>query len=58
MACSTAWTPSTSNCWPAAPGDPNPFVDPEGYQAHIDEYEEIFETRLEEQRNAAGTTDP
>ena len=40
------------------PGDPNPFVDPEGYQAHIDEYEEIFETRLEEQRNAAGTTDP
>ena len=30
------------------PGDPNPFVDPEGYQAHIDEYEEIFETRLEE----------
>ncbi len=41
-----------------APGDPNPFVDPEGYQAHIDEYEEIFQTRLEEQRNAAETTDP
>jgi metallo-beta-lactamase class B len=25
------------------PGDPNPFVDPEGYKAHVDEYEKSFE---------------
>lgn len=25
------------------PGDPNPFVDPEGYKAHIDQYEKTFE---------------
>lgn len=36
------------------PLDPNPFVDPEGYRAHVDEYEQIFRTRLEQQRAAAG----
>ena len=36
------------------PGDPNPFVDPEGYQAHLDEYEEIFNRTLERQRSEAG----
>ena len=36
------------------PGDPNPFVDPEGYQAHVDELEGTFNRALEEQRNAVG----
>jgi metallo-beta-lactamase class B len=35
-------------------GDLNPFVDPEGYRAHVDEYEEIFETTLARQRAEAG----
>ena len=26
--------------------DPNPFIDPQGYQAHVDEYEKIFEAAL------------
>ncbi|HXE62202.1 MAG TPA: subclass B3 metallo-beta-lactamase [Bryobacteraceae bacterium] len=25
------------------PGDPNPFVDPAGYKAHVDQYEKTFE---------------
>jgi metallo-beta-lactamase class B len=25
------------------PGDPNPFVDPDGYNAHVDQYEKSFE---------------
>jgi len=25
------------------PGDPNPFIDPKGYLAHVDEYEKSFE---------------
>jgi metallo-beta-lactamase class B len=25
------------------PGDPNPFIDPEGYKAHVDQYEKTFE---------------
>jgi len=25
------------------PGDRNPFVDPEGYKAHVDQYEKSFE---------------
>ena len=32
------------------PGDPNPFVDPKGYQAHVDEYEKSFEAALARQR--------
>ena len=28
------------------PGDPNPFVDPEGYKAHVDQYEKSFEAAL------------
>lgn len=30
-------------------GDPNPFVDPQGYQAHVDEFEKTFETALARQ---------
>ena len=29
-----------------APGDPNPFIDPQGYQAHVDEFEKSFEAAL------------
>jgi metallo-beta-lactamase class B len=28
------------------PGDPNPFVDPQGYKAHVDEYEKSFEAAV------------
>jgi len=28
------------------PADPNPFVDPQGYQAHVDEFEKTFEAAL------------
>ncbi len=28
------------------PGDPNPFVDPEGYKAHVDQYEKSFEAAM------------
>ena len=28
------------------PGDPNPFIDPEGYKAHVAEYERTFEAAL------------
>ncbi len=28
------------------PNDPNPFVDPEGYKAHVEEYEKSFEAAL------------
>jgi len=31
------------------PGDPNPFVDPQGYLAHVDEYEKSFEAALAKQ---------
>jgi len=27
-------------------GDPNPFVDPEGYKAHVDEYDKSFEAAV------------
>jgi metallo-beta-lactamase class B len=30
-------------------GDPNPFVDPEGYKAHVDEFEKTFEAALARQ---------
>ena len=37
------------------PGDPNPFVDPTGYQAHVDEYEALFEAMVaRQQAEAAG----
>ena len=26
----------------SAPGDPNPFYDPEGYKSHVEEFEQIF----------------
>jgi metallo-beta-lactamase class B len=35
-------------------GDPNPFVDPVGYQAHVDEFELIFEETLARQLAGAG----
>jgi metallo-beta-lactamase class B len=34
-------------------GGPNPFIDPEGYRAHLDRQEKNFLARLEEQRKAA-----
>lgn len=34
-------------------GDPNPFVDPEGYKAHVDQYEKIFESTLARQQAQA-----
>ena len=34
-------------------GSPNPFIDPEGYKAHLDRQEKNFNARLEEQKNAA-----
>ena len=36
------------------PGDPNPFYDPEGYQAHVAEYEASFEAALARQLEEAG----
>jgi metallo-beta-lactamase class B len=36
------------------PGDPNPFFDPEGYQAHVAEYEGSFEAALAKQLSDAG----
>lgn len=34
-------------------GDPNPFVDPEGYKAHVDEFEKTFEETLAKQQAEA-----
>src|SRR5665213_649685 len=31
------------------PGDPNPFIDPEGYKAHVAQYEKSFEAALARQ---------
>jgi metallo-beta-lactamase class B len=36
------------------PGDPNPFVDPKGYLAHVDEYEKSFEAALAQRGQARG----
>jgi metallo-beta-lactamase class B len=33
-------------------GDPNPFVDPKGYLAHVDQYEKIFNDALAKQQAA------
>jgi len=35
-------------------GGPNPFIDPEGYRAHLDLQEKNFKAKLAEQRKAAG----
>jgi metallo-beta-lactamase class B len=35
------------------PGDPNPFVDPDGYRRHVDESERIFEETLARQQAQA-----
>lgn len=37
------------------PGDPNPFVDPAGYKAHVDEYEALFEAMVARQQTESGT---
>lgn len=37
------------------PGDPNPFVDPDGYKAHVDQYEKTFEAAVA-RRNAQATS--
>ena len=34
-------------------GDPNPFVDPKGYQDHVDQFEKTFEAALAKQLAAA-----
>jgi len=34
-------------------GGPNPFVDPQGFKAHLDRQEKNFTARLDEQKNAA-----
>lgn len=35
-------------------GDPNPFVDPDGYQAHVDQFEASFEAALAQQQSGKG----
>jgi hypothetical protein len=35
------------------PGGPNPFIDPAGYTAHLDEYETAFRNKLETEQKAA-----
>jgi metallo-beta-lactamase class B len=37
----------------AGPNDPNPFIDPAGYQAHLDLQEKNFRQKLQEQQTAA-----
>jgi metallo-beta-lactamase class B len=34
-------------------GDPNPFIDPEGYKAHVAEYEKTFEAAVAKQKAQA-----
>jgi metallo-beta-lactamase class B len=34
-------------------GGPNPFIDPEGFKAHLDRQEKNFQARLDEQKKAA-----
>lgn len=34
-------------------GGPNPFIDPAGYQAHLDRQEKAFQAKLDEQKKAA-----
>jgi len=38
------------------PGEPNPFVDPQGYQAHVDQFEKTFEAALAKQQVSAEST--
>ena len=39
----------------AGPNDPNPFIDPAGYKAHLDLQENNFRAKLEEQQKAPGS---
>ena len=41
-----------------AAGDPNPFVDPKGYLAHVDEYEKSFEAALAQPAQGRGAAAP
>jgi len=41
-----------------ATGDPNPFVDPKGYLAHVDEYEKSFEAALAQPAQGRGGAAP
>jgi metallo-beta-lactamase class B len=36
------------------PNDPNPFIDPQGYLAHVDQYEKSFETAVARQAEGKG----
>jgi metallo-beta-lactamase class B len=36
----------------AKPGDPNPFLDPEGYKAHVKQFEKTFEDAVAKQKAA------
>ena len=36
------------------PGDPNPFVDPQGYLAHVEQFEKTFEAALARTQNGDG----
>jgi metallo-beta-lactamase class B len=36
------------------PNDPNPFVDPEGYKAHVDQYEKTFEAAAARMQSGQG----
>jgi metallo-beta-lactamase class B len=38
------------------PGDPNPFVDPKGYLAHVDEFEKSFEAALAQRGQGRGNS--
>jgi metallo-beta-lactamase class B len=33
----------------AGPNGPNPYIDPEGYKAHLDNYEKVFYAKLDEE---------
>src|ERR1019366_4066299 len=35
-----------------AQGGPNPFIDPEGYKAHLDNYEKLFYAKLDQEKKA------
>ena len=37
------------------PGAPNPFIDPQGYKAHLDMQEKAFEAKLAEQKKATAS---
>ena len=38
-----------------AHGGPNPFIDPEGYKAHLDNYEKLFYAKLAEEKKSSAS---